>query len=125
MKQEQETEALKGQIKILIANASGGVDAETMANLIVEKTPEESLDSLFDFLSGDDWFDQIVFLVPEAQPHVNWFTIMRDTVLKLLTVDGDESITGESPDGDPGQSVAGESDSDISDTSDGDISPDS
>ena len=106
-----------------------------MANLIVEKTPEESLDNLFEFLSGDDWFDKIVFLVPEATEHKNWFTIMRDQVIELLTEPDDASIVQKSDPDNPGagtdvdvgnpQSVAGKTDSAISDESNGDAGPDS
>lgn len=119
IKREQETEALKGQIKILVANAEAKTDAVKMANLIVEKTPEDNLESLFDFLSGDDYLEQMIFLVPEVEIHKNWFIKLRDTVLELLTVDDDKPIVPES------ETVAETTGPDISDKANGDAPKDS
>ena len=127
IKQEQETEALKGQIKILVANAEAQTDPVQMATLIVEKTPEENLDSLFEFLSGDDYLDQMIFLVPEVKAHENWFRKLRDTVIELLTEPEEPPIVPESEPDDPAETVAGNdkpTDADISDETDGDASTD-
>jgi hypothetical protein len=127
-KQEQETEALKGQIKILVANAEAKTDAVQMAKLIVEKTPEENLDSLFEFLSGDNYLTQMIFLVPEVEAHKNWFTKLRDTVLELLTGEDDPPIVPDESDaGADAETVAGNdkpTDSDISDETNGDAATD-
>lgn len=117
-KKAAETEALKGQIKMLIANAEAEADPKVMANLIVEKTPEANLDSLFDFLSSDDWFAEIVKLVPDATAHENWFTIMRDTVINLLTESDEPPIVARS--GEP--KVAGTDADTVADNTDSAIS---
>jgi len=136
IKQEQEMEALKGQIKILVANAEAKTDAVRMANLIVEKTPEASLDSLFEFLSGDDYLAQMIFLVPEVKAHESWFIKLRDTVLELLTESDDPPIVPESDEPDnsgagadaepdhPADTVAETTGSDISDETNGDAAKD-
>lgn len=118
IKQEQETETLKGQIKLLVANAEAQTDPVEMAELIVEKTPEENLDSLFEFLSGDDYLKQMIFLVPEVKAYENWFIKLRDTVLELLTVDDDPPIVPESETvagNGESETVAGDTGSDIRD----------
>lgn len=83
--QEQEKEQLKSQLKLIVANAKAGVDAQTFATIVVEKTPEEMADKLYDFLSGDDWLEQLIFLNEEVDIYKEWFTAWRDQVLLELT----------------------------------------
>ena len=100
-----------------------GVDPKSFANIVVQNTPEQMVDKLYEFLIGDDWFTQICFLNPECKTHENWFTAWRDTVIELLTEPDDAPIVAASDH--PTETVAETTGSDISaDNSDGDAGKD-
>lgn len=121
--QEKEMEQLKTQVKFILANAEAGADPKKFAEIVVEKTPEDMIDKLYDFLSQDDCIEQIIAINPEVEKFKNWFTVWRDHVLFLLTEPVDEPIVAESEtvagDSDS-ETVAGDTGSDISDKSNGD-----
>lgn len=94
--QSKETEALKKQIMVILGNAKAGVDSTSFANIVVQNTPENMADKLYDFLVADDWFEQICFLNPECKTYENWFIAWRDTVIELLTEPADAPIVAES-----------------------------
>lgn len=124
----KETEALKKQILVILGNAKAGVDPKSFANIVVQNTPENMVDKLYEFLIGDDWFTQICFLNPECKTHENWFTAWRDTVIELLTEPADEPIVAsvdipQSESDHPTETVAATG-PDIADNSDGDAGKD-
>ena len=102
----KETEALKKQILVILGNAKAGVDPKSFANIVVQNTPEQMVDKLYEFLIGDDWFTQICFINPECKTHENWFTAWRDTVIELLTEPADAPIVAESESDHPTETVA-------------------
>lgn len=113
-------ESLKTQLKILVANAESGVDPEKFAEMVIANTTEEQQDRLYEFLEREDYEAQLIELNPEVETHKNWFRKWRDTILDLLTVPDDESISGES------ETVAGDDQEPVeSDTPDGDVSENS
>ena len=93
----KDAEFMRTQVKILIANAKAGVPAKTFAAIVVENTPEEKADALFDFIAADNYFARIVALVPEAKEHEKWFVALRAEIIELMAEpdDGDDATDDE------------------------------
>lgn len=61
------------QISILVMNAAAGVDPVTMADSILDMTPDESLEKLREFVESPDAMAQMIAANPGVAKHLPWF----------------------------------------------------
>lgn len=127
--QEKHNMEMRKNIHILIQNAKTGIPPEQFAMILVNNTPEEKEDDLWNFISNENCVAQIIQLEPAADAYKEWFDALRLAVIELmsepepdetpeLTGEPDASITGES-----GEAVAGVAEA-TSDTDKGDTPSD-
>jgi hypothetical protein len=121
---------MRKNIHILIQNAKTGIPADAFAQILVNNTPPDKEDALWDFISAETCVAQIIELEPAAAAYEEWFVALRAGVIdimaepegdgkELLTEDGDGSKVPES------DAVAGEDDSSSNDPDNGDTPTDS
>ena len=129
--QEQHNMEMRKNIHILIQNAKTGIPAEQFAQILVNNTPEEKQDALWDFISRESCVDEIIGLEPAADAYKEWFVALRDAVIELMTEpepDSDSELTGAedaSKVPESGEAVAGDAGGiQTSDTDTGDITSD-
>lgn len=77
---EADMAPLREQLKMLCLMAKIGAPTASAADIVYEKLPDE----MFDLLALDGWFQMLVNVAPEVQPHQTWFTEVRDQVLEIL-----------------------------------------
>ncbi len=104
--QQKYGEAMKTQVRILIANAKNKADPQQFATLVVANTPDEKLDALYEFISAPDFYDRILAMNPEVEIYKDWFIKLRDAVMELLTEPENENTI---PEVASHETVAGES----------------
>jgi hypothetical protein len=124
MEQERHNMAMRKNIHILIQNAKTGIDPEAFALILVNNTPEEKSDELWDFISAEKCVDTIIALEPAAEAYRKWFDELRLAVIDLMA-DPEKDLqdeTGESSLAES-QTVAGESESPGDDASKSDSNP--
>jgi hypothetical protein len=108
--QEKHNFVMRKNIHILIQNAKAEVPPETFATVLVNNTPEDKADELFDFISAEDCVATIIKIEPAAAAYKEWFAELREAVIELMTepeIGGIEpEIGGISDDNDaPGQEL--------------------
>lgn len=79
--------AMKQQVDILVINAEKGIDAEQMAETILNLTPEGQLAALRDFVSQDDCVARMAAMNPAVMTHESWFSALRQAILDGLSDD--------------------------------------
>ena len=116
--QEQHNMAMRKNIHVLIQNAKAEVPPEAFALILVNNTPEDKQDELFDFISAENCVATIIKLEPAAEPYKEWFENLRVAVIEIMAEPEGEAM-GETKvlQDDPGesnlpesQSVAGDED---------------
>jgi hypothetical protein len=83
--QEKHNMVMRKNIHILIQNAKSKIPPEAFALVLVNNTPEERADDLFDFISAEDCVDTIIKLEPAAEVYREWFDGLRVAVIDLMT----------------------------------------
>lgn len=81
-KQRQE---LKKNIGILIMNAKAEVPPGEFALILVNNTPADKEDALWEFISAENCVEQIIALEPVAAEYREWFNALRDAVIELMS----------------------------------------
>ena len=129
--QEQHNMAMRKNIHILIQNAKTGIPPESFALILVNNTPEEKADELWDFISAPNCVEIILQIEPAAEPYKEWFEDLRKEVISLMADDpGDDDKDLQPGDDAPSipesETVAGDEDkeSESSGKSDGDTPSD-
>jgi len=87
--QEKHNMAMRKNIHILIQNAKTGIPPEAFALILVNNTPEEKQDELWDFISSEKCVDVILELEPAASEYREWFELLRTEVISLMADDPD------------------------------------
>lgn len=85
---ETQTDAsveMRKNIHVLIQNAKAGIDPAQFALILVNNTPAEKEDALWEFISAEDCIDQIIFIEPVAAQYKQWFIELRSEVIDLMT----------------------------------------
>lgn len=80
---------LRGHIVTLTNFAATGTNPELCASLVIDKTPEEMIDPLCDFLESPDCMKQLIELHPPIANLQPWFEQLRESIIAQLTVDDD------------------------------------
>lgn len=83
--QEKQKMEMRKNIHILIQNAKTGIPPASFALILVNNTPDDKQDALWDFISAESCVDEIVKLEPAAEMHRKWFNELRDEVINLLS----------------------------------------
>jgi len=113
---------MKKNVAILLHNAKAKTDPKLMAELLVEHTPDDKEDELWDFISADDCLSNIYKLEPATLEYKPWFEALRDNVIKLLSDDDDSD---DSPEGLPSEENADSiADSETVAGAENDVTPD-
>ena len=102
--QQKHDMEMRKQIHILIQNAKTGIPPEHFAGILVNYTPEDKQDELWDFISAEKCVDTIIELEPAAEPYREWFVALRLAVIDLMA-DTEKDLQDE-----PGESSLPESD---------------
>lgn len=82
--QEQHDMAMRKNIHVLIQNAKAEIPPEAFALILVNNTPEEKSDALFEFISAENCVDTIIKLEPAAAPYKEWFADLRIAVIDIM-----------------------------------------
>ena len=129
--QEKHNMEMRKNIHILIQNAKTGIPAQQFATILVNNTPEDKQDALWDFISRESCVDEICGLEPAAESYREWFVALRDAVIELMTEPEPEEgseLTGAGEGSslpESGEAVAGVAEGDLdSDTNTGDTPTD-
>lgn len=69
-------------LKLLVKNAAADNEPLAYAEVLVDNLPPLALAAL---LEPDDWFAQLCQLDPAVEPYLDWFTELRDEVLRLTS----------------------------------------
>jgi hypothetical protein len=77
--------AMRKNIHILIQNAKAKVPPEAFAMILVDNTPEEKENELWEFISAENCVETIIKLEPAAEPFKIWFTDLQAAVIDLMT----------------------------------------
>ena len=83
--QEKHNMAMRKNIHILIQNAKAEIPPEAFALILVNNTPEEKENELWDFISAENCVETILKLEPAAEPYKEWFVDLRIAVIDLMT----------------------------------------
>lgn len=86
--------AMRKNIHILIQNAKTGIPPQQFALILLNNTPEEKEEQLWQFISAENCVDEIIALEPAAEMYREWFDTLRTEVINLMT---EEEIPGEIP----------------------------
>ncbi len=76
---------MRKNIHVLIQNAKAGIDPAQFALILVNNTPAEKEDALWEFISAEDCIDQIIFIEPVAAQYKEWFVELRKEVIDLMS----------------------------------------
>jgi uncharacterized radical SAM superfamily protein len=79
-----QVDPIKKQVDILLSNAKMGVSPETMADTVVNMTPDEKLDELKAFVSDPHVLERMIKSNPEVRAYHQWFQTLRENVIRLL-----------------------------------------
>jgi hypothetical protein len=88
------------QIGILVANAKAGVDPVTMAESVLELTPENQFDSLREFVNSPDVIEKMKAANSEVSQYPQWFETLRDNLREFFLHDpesGDNLASSDVP----------------------------
>jgi len=85
MDNEKHNIEMRKNIHILIQNAKTDVPPEVFAGILVNNTPEEKQDELWEFISSEKCVDEIVKLEPAAASYREWFDALREAVIDLMS----------------------------------------
>ena len=83
--------AMRKNIHILIQNAKTGIPPEAFALILINNTPEDKEDELWNFISAENCVDEIVKIEPAADAYRKWFDDLREQVIELMTEPEGES----------------------------------
>lgn len=99
--QQKHDMEVRKTIHILIQNAKTGIPPDAFAQILVNNTPEEKADELFDFISAEKCVDRIIQLEPAAEPYREWFDALRLAVIEIMAEPDDpaEDELGTTPQG--------------------------
>lgn len=86
--------AMRKNIHILIQNAKTGIPPQQFALILINNTPAEKEDDLWNFISAENCVDEIVTLEPAAEGYREWFETLRNEVINLMSED---ELPGEKP----------------------------
>ena len=84
LEQEKEDMAMRQNIHILIKNAKLKVPPKTFADILVNSTPEDDQDKLWEFISAEKCVDVIIALEPAAAEYREWFDALREAIIKIM-----------------------------------------
>lgn len=79
--------AMRKNIHILIQNAKTGIPPEAFALILINNTPPEKEDDLWNFISADNCVDEIIAIEPAAEAYRKWFDDLKIEVVNLMTED--------------------------------------
>lgn len=86
--------AMRKNIHILIQNAKTGIPPQQFALILINNTPPEKENDLWEFISSENCVDEIIKIEPAADAYREWFDTLRTEVIDLMT---EEEIPGEIP----------------------------
>jgi len=122
--QEKQKLYMRKQIHILIQNAKTGIPPQAFALIVVNNTPEDQEEALWEFISAEHCVDQMIALEPAAEPFREWLSDLREEVIKLMSEPEPDDLTETAEDdtnASSDQAVAGvDSETTTSDPHDGD-----
>lgn len=84
---------LDSAVKFLIRQAAGGADPELYAEVVLDNAG----DDIASLLNLPNWFDILTQRYPDAAIHREWFTQLRDAVLRMLTDDAGDATSSGNP----------------------------
>jgi len=115
---------MRKQIHILIQNAKTDIPPHAFALIVVNNTPEDQEDALWEFISAENCVDTMIAIEPAAEPYRKWLSELREEVIKLMSEEIDDDLTETAEDdtnASPDQAVAGvDSETATGDSHDGD-----
>ncbi len=84
MNDAQMLQHLKTVIEGLSQVAGPGSDPKAMADQVMSLMPDDPKvdDMIYTRLSAPNWFEGLQLLVPAIAPQKEWFTLLRDEILK-------------------------------------------
>lgn len=90
--QEKHDIAMRKNIHILIQNAKTEIPPDAFAAILVNNTPEEKQDELWEFISNEKCVDTIIEIEPAAEPYRDWFDKLREAVIELMSEPENEDL---------------------------------
>ena len=69
----------------MIQNAKADIPPESFALILVNNTPEDKADDLWEFISAEDCVETIISLEPAANEFKQWFVDLRKAVIDLMS----------------------------------------
>lgn len=82
---EMQKEALTKQIGMLLIQAKGGADPAAIAEMVVNMTPAEHEERLWNTILPENCVDTMAAAVPEVNEHREWFDNLRIGILDLMS----------------------------------------
>ncbi len=95
-KTESPNEAFKNQLGLLLLQAKAGADPVAVAEFVIDKIPEDQLESVEDMLADDDFISFALELQPEFAAHRQWLETWQAEMLMLFDAEFDTDV--DSPD---------------------------
>lgn len=94
--QQAADEELKKNINQLLQFAKSGMKPDTVANVVLDATPDEKLDDFYAFISSPDVLVHFQRLVPEVTNYQRWFMELRSELIAQLAEDDEPgSLAGD------------------------------
>lgn len=106
MTEEKHKMEMRKNIHILIQNAKTGIPPASFALILVNNTPDEKQDALWDFISSETCVDEIIKIEPAAARYKEWFSNLRDEVINLLSDPESDDENSDLPESESGSSLA-------------------
>ena len=82
-------EQMKPQVDVLLNNAKKGASADAVADMVVNMTPEEKLNQLYEFIAGEKCIENLIKINPDVQNYLPFFEALRARVKWLLIPEGE------------------------------------
>lgn len=93
---QKHIEQMKPQVDVLLNNAKKGINADAVADMVVNMTPENKLNDLYEFIAGEKCIENLIKLNPEVQEYLPFFEALRARVKWLLIPEGEAATIPES-----------------------------
>lgn len=91
---EEQKVYMRKQIHILLQNAKADIPPQQFALIVVNNTPEDQEDTLWEFVESENCVDQMIALEPAAEPYREWLTTLRSEIIDLMTEPEPETTQG-------------------------------
>lgn len=81
---EMQKQDLAKQINMLLIQAKGGAKPRAVAEMVVNMTPPEHEEKLWDTIVAENCVDTMAAAVPEVNEHREWFDDLRAGILEIM-----------------------------------------